>query len=203
MDTHEKPAGGGIPQAGCGVAGDTANHSPSRARIEALAATLCERWPALFTEPLRPLAVGTCERIEAALGLDDAGRRALRDILARHTNRAAYHQGVIEGRERIGLDGSDAGAPESRHIEHAREALAEMAARREAKAQAAASKAARIAAAALRAQAKVQRKAQAANFLKVPKPSPRPEPQARLLVERKKPVVIIKKRRVVEKGGVR
>lgn len=199
MDTHEKPAGGGIPQAGCGIAADVANHSPFRARAEALTTTLRERWPHLFAEPVRPLAVGIFGSIAEALALDAAGLRALKAVLGRHTHRTAYLEAVIERRPRIDLNGNDAGAPEARHIEHAREALADKAARREAKAQAAANKAARIAASALRAQAKAQRKA-AATLPAVPKPAPKPAPQARLLVARTKPTVIVRKRRRIEGG---
>jgi sRNA-binding protein len=166
---------------------------------------VCEAWPHLFAEPLRPLAVGIRERIEASLVLDDAGRRALRDTLARHVRRRDYLEAIIAGRERIGLDGGDAGAPEARHIEHAREALAYHLARREAEAQRTANKAAKAAkaaAAALRAQAKAQRPAQtqAAILPKVLKPAPIPEPQARLLVTRTKPIVIIRKRRRIAEG---
>jgi sRNA-binding protein len=181
MDTHEKPAGGGIPQAGYGVAADTTKHSPSRARVEALAATLCERWPHLLTEPLRPLAVGIRDPIAAALDLDDVGLRALKAVLGRHTHRTAYLEAVIEGRPRIGLDGNDAGIPEERHVTYATEALARKAALREGKASPAVPKPASKPAA---------------------KPlAPKPAPQPRLLVERKKPVVVIKKRRAIGKGG--
>ena len=182
MGTHEeKPAGGGIPQAGYGVAADTANHSPSRARAEVLDATLRQRWPHLFAELIRPLAVEMREPIATTLALDDARLRALRAVLGRHTHRTAYLEAVIEGRPRVDLDGNDAGIPEERHVAYATEALARKAAQREGKASPAVPKPASKPAA---------------------KPlAPKPAPQPRLLVERKKPVVVIKKRRAIGKGG--
>jgi ProP effector len=152
---------------------------------------LRERWPVIFAASdaeLRPLAIGVFRDICIALDLAQTGRRTLRCVLARYTNRTAYHEVVIAGRERIGLDGSDAGAPDASHVEHARAALADKEARREAKAQAAASKAARIAAAVLRAQAKAEDKTAL-------KPIPKPAPQPRATTERRVPTVEYKRRR--------
>ena len=86
-----------------------------RARVDALLAELRERFPDAFPADLsrvRPLALGVRETIEA---LKIAGRTPVHRVLWLWTRTPAYLAALAEGRPRINLDGSDAGAVAPEH----------------------------------------------------------------------------------------
>ncbi len=88
---------------------------------------LGERFPDCFPvqrDALRPLAVGVQEQLRAALAEDPAFEETpnwlIKQALARHTRSPAYLEAIIAGRNRLNLDGSDAGAVSDTAREHAR-----------------------------------------------------------------------------------
>ena len=93
-------------------------------------ALLRARWPAVFSAPV-PLALGIQHEIRA--GLEEAGVPSLRLRRALHhwTHRPVYLAAVAAGQRQWHLDGTDAGEPDEAQREHARETLAQRAARRQ------------------------------------------------------------------------
>jgi len=109
-----------------------------RARVDALLAELRERFPDAFPADLsrvRPLAMGVRATLEAA-GI--AGRTPLHRVLWLWTRTPAYLTALAEGRPRVNLDGSDAGAVAPEHQAQAAERLEKLRAKAERKAAAAA-----------------------------------------------------------------
>jgi len=109
-----------------------------RARVDALLAELRERFPDAFPADLsrvRPLAMGVRATLEAA-GI--AGRTPLHRGLWLWTRTPAYLTALAEGRPRVNLDGSDAGAVAPEHQAQAAERLEKLRAKAERKAAAAA-----------------------------------------------------------------
>ncbi len=160
-------------------------------RTAAALAYLHARFPAAFpvsTAALRPLAIGTREALCALLAADpEADAKAAGWALLRWCLRRTYLQAIAEGRPRVALDGSDAGAVEPAHREAAAARLAE---------QEAARAAAREAATQAQRDKRKQRKPGAA-----PKPAPAVEPMP-LPVAAHAPVIATKRRpqpRAVEK----
>jgi len=110
-----------------------------RARVDAVLAELRERFPAAFpTDPaaVRPLALRVRERIEATGTVPS--RTTLHRVLWRWTRTPAYLTALAEGRPRVNLDGSDAGAVAPEHQAQAAERLEKLRAKAERKAAAAA-----------------------------------------------------------------
>jgi sRNA-binding protein len=88
-------------------------------------------WPLAFTDPPRPLAIGTGAAIGRAHPAETSGKDIGR-ALAFWAGSDSYLEAIAAaGSRRINLDGSDAGEVEESHRVHARIRLAErMAARR-------------------------------------------------------------------------
>lgn len=110
-----------------------------RARVDALLAELRERFPDAFPADLsrvRPLALGVRATLEAG-GI--AGRTPLHRVLWLWTRQPAYLAAIAEGRPRINLDGSDAGAVTPEHQAAAAAWLEKLRAKGERRAAAAAS----------------------------------------------------------------
>ena len=111
-----------------------------RARVDAVLAELRERFPAAFpTDPaaVRPLALRVRERIEATGTVPS--RTTLHRALWLWTRQSAYLAAIAEGRPRINLDGSDAGAVTPEHQAAAAAWLEKLRAKGERRAAAAAS----------------------------------------------------------------
>jgi ProP effector len=101
---------------------------------------LAARYPAAFTrdrEQVRPLAIGTQQKLRAELAEDpewkDTPGWLVRQALAIYTRSPAYLTAIVEGRPRIQLDGSVAGEVTEQEKAHARARLDEIAARRAAR----------------------------------------------------------------------
>ena len=100
-----------------------------REQTREVLALLRARWPEVFSAPV-PLAVGVKHEIRE--GLDEAGVPVahLERALHHWTHRPVYLAAVAAGQRRRHLDGTDAGEPDEAQREHARETLAQRAARR-------------------------------------------------------------------------
>jgi sRNA-binding protein len=96
-------------------------------KILAILADWWERWPAAFAKPV-PLALGITRQISAAFQ-GEAPRKLRGAALHRWTNQAAYLSAVARAEARRNLDGTEAGIPDDATREHARNLLAERAAR--------------------------------------------------------------------------
>ena len=94
-------------------------------------ALLRARWPEMFmfSAPV-PLAVGVQHEIKASLEKAGVPAVGLGQALKHWTQGTGYLAAVAAGQRRRHLDGTDAGEPDEAHREHAREALAQRAARR-------------------------------------------------------------------------
>lgn len=110
-----------------------------RSQTEAALIALQTLFPAAFpTDPaaVRPLALRVRERIEATGTVPS--RTTLHRVLWRWTRTPAYLTALAEGRPRVNLDGSDAGAVAPEHQAQAAERLEKLRAKAERKAAAAA-----------------------------------------------------------------
>ena len=110
-----------------------------RGQTEAALIALQAAFPAAFpTDPaaVRPLALRVRERIEATGTVPS--RTTLHRVLWRWTRTPAYLTALAEGRPRVNLDGSDAGAVAPEHQAQAAERLEKLRAKAERKAAAAA-----------------------------------------------------------------
>ena len=92
-------------------------------------ALLCARWPEVFRVPV-PLAVGIKREIREGLGEARIPAAHLDRALHHWTHGPVYLAAVAAGQRRRHLDGTDAGEPDEAQREHARETLAQRAARR-------------------------------------------------------------------------
>ena len=110
-----------------------------RGQTEAALIALQAAFPAAFpTDPaaVRPLALRVREAIEASGTVPS--RTTLHRVLWRWTRTPAYLTALAEGRPRVNLDGSDAGAVAPEHQAQAAERLEKLRAKAERKAAAAA-----------------------------------------------------------------
>ncbi|WP_435104146.1 ProQ/FINO family protein [Arhodomonas sp. AD133] len=89
---------------------------------------LIDRYPqALFRErdKVRPLAIGIQQSLRKDLDSDETLKETpnwlVKQALARYTHAPAYLEAIIAGRQRIALDGSDAGEVTDEAVEHARQ----------------------------------------------------------------------------------
>ena len=137
-------------------------------RTRAFLEQLMERYPDCFSnspEAIRPLAIGIQHAIRADLvadpDQDEPPGWLVRQALARYTRQPAYLDATIEGRNRVNLDGSDAGAVTDEAVAYAQER------REEQKARNAERRKAR--------QAEARRRAKAAREKKPQRPSPQPD----------------------------
>ncbi len=108
---------------------------------EALLARLCEEFPLCFSArgDSRPLKIGILDALVAATaGWEGVSKTRLREVLRRYTNTTRYLQGVAAARQRVGLDGADAGEVVADHVSHAQQQLEERRARFQAQRKAAA-----------------------------------------------------------------
>ncbi|MEZ9527170.1 RNA chaperone ProQ [Enterovibrio norvegicus] len=95
-------------------------------------AYIAERFPNCFTleGEARPLKIGIFQDLSERLADDPrVSKTQLRAALRQYTSSWRYLYGAKEGAVRVDLDGSDCGALEQEHIEHAQTALAESKAR--------------------------------------------------------------------------
>jgi hypothetical protein len=93
-----------------------------QASFDAAAAWVRSTWPAIFAEPIRPLAVGAGMLIANARP-PGMPRKAVKRVLSRHAGSDAYLAAIRDGVRRIGLAGEDAGEPEERHRAYAQRRL--------------------------------------------------------------------------------
>jgi sRNA-binding protein len=93
-------------------------------RRNALALTLRQRWPDLFTGPSAPWAVGMHRQIVETLGCDE---KDLRAVLSGWSQTPRYQKTLLaEGAQRRNLDGSAAGEVTSDQRERAASRLAQL-----------------------------------------------------------------------------
>ena len=101
-----------------------------REQTHEILALLRARWPAAFGAPV-PLAQGIQHEIREGLGEARVPTVQLRRALHYWTHGPRYLAAVAAGQRRRHLDGTDAGEPNEAQREHARETLAQRAARRQ------------------------------------------------------------------------
>ncbi|MCP1676620.1 ProP effector [Natronocella acetinitrilica] len=112
---------------------DTANQKQERAkRARTFLDELIERYPQCFTrdrEAMRPLAIGIQKPLRQDLDNDNSVEEVpgwlVRQALALYTRSPAYLEATIAGRNRVSLDGSDAGAVTDEARRYAEERRAE------------------------------------------------------------------------------
>ncbi len=108
---------------------------------EQLLVRLCEAFPLCFSArgECRPLKIGILDALVAATaGWPGVSKTRLREVLRRYTNTTRYLQGVAGARQRVGLEGEDAGEVVADHVSHAQQQLEERRARFQAQRKAAA-----------------------------------------------------------------
>src|SRR5260370_19401078 len=90
-----------------------ARGSPWQPWMEAILADWRRRWPAVFTRPVVPLAIGISRDIKAALRAEGTaiGHKSIAVTLQRWTTHGLYLHAVLRGEMRRNLDGSEAGVP--------------------------------------------------------------------------------------------
>jgi ProP effector len=94
-------------------------------------AWLRQTWPAVFTEPHKPLAIGSGRTIFAARP-PELSHKAVKRALYAHCGSNAYPEAIIRsGLRRVGLDGSDAGEVTEEQRSLARQRLEKRMAKRE------------------------------------------------------------------------
>lgn len=94
-----------------------------RAENDAIIQQLREMFPAGFTEPPVPLAVGLRQQLRAAIP-PLATERKLRRAITWWCHSPAYLEAVAAGQERRNIDGTPSGDyPSAEHIAHARKRL--------------------------------------------------------------------------------
>lgn len=123
------------------VAADESGSAVASLSAEQLLARLCEAFPLCFSArgECRPLKIGILDALVAATaGWPGVSKTRLRDVLRRYTNTTRYLQGVAGARQRVGLDGEDAGEVVADHVSHAQQQLEERRARFQAQRKAAA-----------------------------------------------------------------
>lgn len=87
------------------------------------------RWPEAFAAPV-PLAIGIVQEIRKGLGETHVPAAQLSRAMQFWTRGPGYLATVAAGQRRRHLDGTDAGEPNEAHRQHARDIIAERAARR-------------------------------------------------------------------------
>ena len=100
-----------------------------RQQTRDILALLRERWPEVFTTPV-PLAAGIAREIREGLGETWVPTAQLSRALYFWTHAPDYLDAVVAGQRRRHLDGTDAGEPDEAQQQHAREIIAQRAARR-------------------------------------------------------------------------
>ncbi len=100
-----------------------------RQQTREVLALLRARWPALFTTPV-PLAAGIAREIRDGFGEARVPTAQLGRALHHWTHAPGYLEAVAAGQQRLHLDGTDAGEPDEAQRQHAREVIAQRAARR-------------------------------------------------------------------------
>jgi sRNA-binding protein len=100
-----------------------------REQTREVLALLRAHWPALFAAPV-PLATGIEREIRAGLGETRVPSMRLGRALHYWMHGPGYLAAIAAGRRRLHLDGTDAGEPDEAQRQHAREIIAQRAARR-------------------------------------------------------------------------
>ncbi|MGD8711112.1 MAG: ProQ/FinO family protein [Ectothiorhodospiraceae bacterium] len=108
---------------------NTANQKRRRAeKTREFLDTLVERYSQCFTadrKAVRPLAIGIQEQLKKDLAnhsdLAETPNWLIKQALARYTHSPAYLEAIIAGRDRVALDGSDAGPVTDTAKAHAKE----------------------------------------------------------------------------------
>jgi sRNA-binding protein len=107
-----------------------ARRSPWPPWMAAILADWRRRWPAVFTRPVVPLAIGISRDIKATLRAEGTaiGHKSITVTLRRWTTRGPYLRAVARGEMRRNLDGSEAGVPDDAARQYAQRLLEERAA---------------------------------------------------------------------------
>ncbi len=100
-----------------------------RQQTRDILALLRARWPELFAAPV-PLATGITREIRDGLGETWVPTAQLSRALHYWTHAPGYLAAIAAGQRRRHLDGTDAGEPDEAQQQHAREIIAQRAARR-------------------------------------------------------------------------